>query len=145
VYSADLFCQIGLEAFTVNDIKFVTDEERKALQVARIQSTTIEAQKQALADYEAERQDDRTLIQTQRVRIAELEAAIAAQSAAWEQERNTADELAKLVVELKTDAERYRWLRDGNDAKHSKAMQIAAKHFGLEWDDLIDAAMKEKT
>jgi hypothetical protein len=42
---------------------------------------------------------------------------------------------------LRRDAERYRWLRDGNDAKHSKAMTIATKHFGIEWDDLIDAAI----
>jgi hypothetical protein len=42
---------------------------------------------------------------------------------------------------MRRDAERYRWLRDGNDAKHSKAMTIATQHFGLEWDDLIDAAI----
>lgn len=52
---------------------------------------------------------------------------------------------AVAIQALQADAERYRWLRDGNDAKYSKAMQIATKHFGLEWDDLIDRARKEQS
>ena len=41
------------------------------------------------------------------------------------------------------DAARYRWLRDGNDHKDNPAMQIAINSYGCEWDEAIDAAMKE--
>lgn len=40
----------------------------------------------------------------------------------------------------KRDAERYRWLRDGCDEKHSRASHIAKHCYGLEWDAAIDAA-----
>ena len=45
--------------------------------------------------------------------------------------------------ELRKDAERYRWLRDGNDNKKSAACHIAVNCYGLEWDDAIDAAIAQ--
>ena len=42
------------------------------------------------------------------------------------------------------DAARYQWLRDGNDYKSSQASHIARYCYGLEWNNLIDAAMKEQ-
>ena len=44
--------------------------------------------------------------------------------------------------ELKRDAARYRWLRDGCDHKRSEATRIAVNLYGLEWDMAIDAAMQ---
>ena len=38
------------------------------------------------------------------------------------------------------DAMRYRWLREGNDAKHGAAWHIAVNLYGFEWDAAIDAA-----
>jgi hypothetical protein len=46
-------------------------------------------------------------------------------------------------LEMKRDAERYRWLRDGCNEKRSAASRIAADCYGLEWDARIDAAMAE--
>lgn len=46
--------------------------------------------------------------------------------------------------ELRKDAERYRWLRDGNDNKKSAACHIAVNCYGLEWDDAIDAAIAQE-
>jgi hypothetical protein len=40
----------------------------------------------------------------------------------------------------KEDAERYRWLRNGCDEKHSRASHIAQHCYGMEWDAAIDAA-----
>ena len=45
---------------------------------------------------------------------------------------------------LRKDAERYRWLRDGNDNKKSAACHIAVNCYGLEWDDAIDAAIAQE-
>ena len=43
------------------------------------------------------------------------------------------------------DALRYRWLRDRNNDQHDPfAENLAAKHYGMEWDAAIDAAMKEQ-
>lgn len=39
------------------------------------------------------------------------------------------------------DAERYRWLKSGNDEKHSRATFIAQNMYGMEWDDAIDAEL----
>ena len=39
------------------------------------------------------------------------------------------------------DAERYRWLREGNDAKHGAAWHIAVNLYGCEWDVAGDAAI----
>ena len=36
------------------------------------------------------------------------------------------------------DAARYRWLRDGNDDKYSRATYVARNLFGFEWDSEID-------
>lgn len=41
---------------------------------------------------------------------------------------------------LREDAERYRWLRDGCNAKHSEATHIAKNCWGMEWDLAIDKA-----
>ena len=67
------------------------------------------------------------------------------------------DHIAKLESQLSTtpavdppvvpqgmdtqDAERYRWLKNGNDEKHSRATFIAQNMYGMEWDDAIDAAL----
>lgn len=52
-------------------------------------------------------------------------------------------EKAAMADELRKDAERYRWLRDGNDNKKSAACHIAVNCYGLEWDDAIDAAIAQ--
>ena len=52
---------------------------------------------------------------------------------------NTAQELDA----LRKDAERYRWLRDGNDNKKSAACHIAVNCYGIEWDAAIDAAIAQ--
>lgn len=41
------------------------------------------------------------------------------------------------------DAARYRWLREGNDAKHGAALHIAMNLYGRKWDAAIDAAMNK--
>lgn len=47
---------------------------------------------------------------------------------------------------LRKDAERYRWLRDGNNVEdYSEAISIALHHYGDEWDEMIDIAMEEKS
>ena len=43
---------------------------------------------------------------------------------------------------VQEDAARYRWLRDGNDAKHGAAWHVAVNLYGCEWDAAIDAARK---
>lgn len=53
-------------------------------------------------------------------------------------------EKAAMVDELRKDAERYRWLRDGNDNKKSAACHIAVNCYGLEWDAAIDAAIAQE-
>jgi len=50
---------------------------------------------------------------------------------------------ANAVVDF--DAVRYRWLREENNTKHSTGMNIATDRYGIEWDDLIDAAMAKET
>lgn len=55
----------------------------------------------------------------------------------------TLREKAAEADELRKDAERYRWLRDGNDNKKSAACHIAVNCYGLEWDDAIDAAIAQ--
>lgn len=54
------------------------------------------------------------------------------------------DRLQARVSELEVDAERYRWLRDGNNEKDSLATNIATHMYGLEWDAAIDTARKAK-
>jgi hypothetical protein len=44
---------------------------------------------------------------------------------------------------VQEDAARYRWLREGNDAKHGAAWHVAVNLYGCEWDAAIDAAMKQ--
>lgn len=56
----------------------------------------------------------------------------------------TLRENAAEADELRKDAERYRWLRDGNDNKKSAACHIAVNCYGLEWDDAIDAAIAKE-
>ena len=41
------------------------------------------------------------------------------------------------------EAARYRWLREGNDAKHGAAWHVAVNLYGCEWDAAIDAARKQ--
>ena len=52
--------------------------------------------------------------------------------------------LERELERLRKDAERYRWLRDGNDNKKSAACHIAVNCYGLEWDDAIDAAIAQE-
>ena len=52
-------------------------------------------------------------------------------------------EAAAELERLRKDAERYRWLRDGNDNKKSAACHIAVNCYGLEWHDAIDAAIAQ--
>jgi len=53
------------------------------------------------------------------------------------------EELERENEALRKDAERYRFLKDQNDDKHNQFVEkIAARHYGLEWDSIIDAAMK---
>lgn len=42
---------------------------------------------------------------------------------------------------VQEDAARYRWLREGNDAKHGAAWHVAVNLYGCEWDAAIDAAI----
>ena len=51
------------------------------------------------------------------------------------------EELEKESAALKKDAERYRWLREGNDAKLGAAWHVAVNLYGCEWDAAIDAAI----
>ena len=44
---------------------------------------------------------------------------------------------------VQEDAARYRWLREGNDAKHGAAWHVAVNLYGCEWDAAIDAAMTD--
>lgn len=46
---------------------------------------------------------------------------------------------------LRKDAERYRWLRDGNNDENSEATRIAMHYYGGEWDEMIDIAMSEES
>ena len=48
---------------------------------------------------------------------------------------------APLSDEVVKDAARYRWLREGNDAKHGAAWHVAVNLYGCEWDAAIDAAI----
>ena len=44
---------------------------------------------------------------------------------------------------VQEDAARYRWLREGNDAKHGAAWHVAVNLYECEWDAAIDAARKQ--
>ncbi len=48
---------------------------------------------------------------------------------------------APLSDDVVKDAARYRWLREGNDAKHGAARHVAVNLYGCEWDAAIDAAL----
>lgn len=58
----------------------------------------------------------------------------AAVLAKWGNQAQAADSVLE-------DAMRYRWLREGNDAKHGAAWHVAVNLYGCEWDAAIDAAM----
>ena len=45
------------------------------------------------------------------------------------------------AASVQEDAARYRWLREGNDAKHGAAWHVAVNLYGCEWDAAIDAAL----
>ena len=49
--------------------------------------------------------------------------------------------VALLSDDVVRDAVRYRWLREGNDAKHGAAWHVAVNLYGCEWDAAIDAAI----
>ena len=50
---------------------------------------------------------------------------------------------AQSADSVREDAARYRWLREGNDAKHGAAWHVAVNLYGCEWDAAIDAATKQ--
>ena len=50
---------------------------------------------------------------------------------------------AQSADSVREDAARYRWLREGNDAKHGAAWHVAVNLYGCEWDAAIDAAMNK--
>ena len=58
----------------------------------------------------------------------------------WRQAREL---LAAPADSVQEDAARYRWLREGNDAKHGAAWHVAVNLYGCEWDAAIDAARKQ--
>ena len=67
---------------------------------------------------------------------------------AREQREEVTAKLSALYDEcekLRKDAERYRWLRDGNDEEESEAVHIAVHHHGDKWDEMIDTAMDEES
>ena len=51
---------------------------------------------------------------------------------------------ARAADSVLEDAARYRWLREGNDAKHGAAWHVAVNLYGCEWDAAIDAARKRE-
>ena len=53
-----------------------------------------------------------------------------------------AQQPAQAADSVQEDAARYRWLREGNDAKHGAAWHIAVNLYGCEWDAAIDAAAR---
>jgi len=52
------------------------------------------------------------------------------------------EELERENEALRKDAERYRFLKDQNDDKHNQFAEFVARHYGLEWDSIIDTAMR---
>jgi hypothetical protein len=52
-------------------------------------------------------------------------------------------ELEAQLSECQKDAERYRWLRNECDYTDSTGARIVNNYYGLEWDVVIDAAIKE--
>ena len=54
-------------------------------------------------------------------------------------------DLSQAADSVQEDAARYRWLREGNDAKHGAAWHIAVNLYGCEWDAAIDAAIAAET
>ena len=48
---------------------------------------------------------------------------------------------AQAADSVQEDAARYRWLREGNEAKHDAAWHVAVNLYGCEWDAAIDAAL----
>ncbi len=67
---------------------------------------------------------------------SDREAALNCVDVLWEAARATAESVQE-------DAARYRWLREGNDAKHGAAWHVAVNLYGCEWDSAIDAARKQ--
>jgi hypothetical protein len=84
-----------------------------------------------LSDYEA-LQADRDQQYVMKVMAREQRNAVTAKLDAMQAECD----------ELRKDAERYRWLRDGNNEKESEAVHIAVNFYGFEWDEMIDIAMQ---
>ena len=65
---------------------------------------------------------------------SDREAALNCVDVLWAAARAQADSVQE-------DAARYRWLREGNDAKHGAAWHVAVNLYGCEWDSAIDAAI----
>ena len=82
-----------------------------------------------------------------------LEAAFAPAQPAVEASRFGSPELQAMIIarcvekdqadSVLEDAARYRWLREGNDAKHGAAWHVAVNLYGCEWDAAIDTARKQ--
>ncbi len=56
----------------------------------------------------------------------------------------TGNSVSAQAASVQEDAARYRWLREGNDAKHGAAWHVAVNLYGCEWDAAIDAARKRE-
>ena len=65
------------------------------------------------------------------------------QSGIWRCEcgKTVKEATADWLDSVQEDAARYRWLREGNDAKHGAAWHVAVNLYGCEWDAAIDAAI----
>ena len=71
---------------------------------------------------------------------ATIKAAVMAAEAIGKQQAAPQPSPAPVSDDAK-DAARYRWLREGNDAKHGAAWHVAVNLYGSEWDAAIDAAL----
>ena len=55
----------------------------------------------------------------------------------------TGNSVSAQADSVQEDADRYRWLREGNDVQHGAAWHVAVNLYGFEWDAAIDAAMNK--
>ncbi len=118
-------------------------QQPKALQLAHVFDHPIPPEWSDMVAAAAE-------LRRQHARITELESQLAQRFDAADRATASAqgfrDGVASLTAQaadsVQEDAARYRWLREGNDAKHGAAWHVAVNLYGCEWDAAIDAARK---